>query len=148
MSLQVSDFPEQIREALARGEETVLFVISCTSRAAEGITVTTSTSNPADLLSYRADVTLANIQKAGNASVSHYFGNRIAAAKIMRLHETTGARQIPLFTIEITGKADADGAITTTAALTVAEPVTDIPQVRTAGDMTLTKCRDLLRGRS
>lgn len=147
MSLQVSDFPEQIREALARGEETTLFTIACDSTP-EGIRVTTSSGEPDETLSENGNALLAALQGAGGKPVSLHLGGW-ATANIERVHARIGTPTMPVFKVTITGTADADGAITTTEALTVAEKVSGIIQVRQAGEQTLKAARGILqRGRT
>ena len=140
---QVSDFPEQIREALARGEETTLFTIACDSTP-EGILVTTSSGEPGDSLSENGNALLAALQDAGRKPVSLHL-RAWATANIQRVHARIGAPTMPVFKVTITGEADADGTITTTEALTVAEKVHGIIQVRRAGELTLKAARGILQ---
>jgi len=142
-ALQTSDFGPTLQAALAQGGEVPLFALSCISRL-DGLHITHKSGNPGELLSYRADVTLAKLRNAVKAPVSQCFGTRIAAAKIARLHEDTGARQIPLFTVTITGKVEEDDTISTTEVLTVPENVAGIPGVQKAGELALQNCRDAL----
>jgi len=140
---QVSDFPEQIREALTRGEEAVLFTVVC-DVSPEGINVTTSSGEPGDSLSENGNALLTALQDAGRKPVSLHLRGW-ATANIERVHARIGTPTMPVFKVTITGKADADGTITTTEALTVAEKVHGIIQVRRAGELTLKAARGILQ---
>lgn len=141
--IRIDDLAPSAQEALSLEREVPLFAFACIS-GLDGLHITHKAGNPGEPLSHRADVTLAKLQNAVKAPVSRCFGNRSAAVKIARLHEDTGARQIPIFTVTITGKVEDDGTISTTETLAVPENVAGIPEVQKAGELALQNCRDAL----
>lgn len=143
----IDDLPEQVRDALTRGEEVLLFTTGAVSSLegnpdTDGINTETDAGWPEEPTP--AALTLAQaLHAAVKDPVGHYL-RRQPAARIAQTHRRHADPRMPIFTIKITGKLNADGTLAARADLTVHEAVYGIGAARVAADRALLRCRNVL----
>lgn len=147
MSLKASDLPQQVRDALDRGEEALLFVTGAASILTDspettGIEAYTDVGWPEK--SSPAALALAQTLHKGVKEPTRYYLKGTVAARIAQTHRRHADPRMPIFTIKITGKLNADGTLAARADLTVHEAVYGIGAARVAADRALLRCRNVL----
>jgi hypothetical protein len=147
MSLKASDLPEQVRDALDRGEEALLFVTGAASILTDspettGIEAYTDVGWPEK--SSPAALALAQALQKGVKEPTRYYLKGPTAARITEAHRRHEDPRMLIYTIEITGKLNAEGNLAARAELTVHETWYGIGAVQVAASRAHRHCRETL----
>lgn len=145
--IQIDNLPEQVRDAIVRGEEALLFVTGAASILTDspettGIEVYTDVGWPEK--SSPAALTLAQALHKGVKEPTRYYLKGTTGTRIEQIHRHQDDPQMPIFTIRITGKLNAEGSLVARAELEVHEALCGVGTVRVAAARSLRHCREIL----
>ena len=145
--IQIDNLPEQVRDALARGEEALLFVTGAASILTDspettGIETYTDVGWPEG--TSPAALAVAQALQKGVKDPTRYYLKGPTATRITEAHRRREDPRMLIFTIEITGKLNAEGNLAARAELEVHEALYGVGAVRVAASRALRHCRETL----
>jgi len=138
--LRIDDFGPDAQAAMERGEEVVLFDLTCSIQT-DRAHISAVTRTP-DEVSDNAKALLAALQSRGEA-VTETLRRGSALSKITWTREHFG--ETTLFTVTITGTAAEDGTVRTQETMTRSKTFEGIPLVRTTAGKVSQMCGDAIR---